>query len=142
MQVPTFEDVAALICRQTNLVAPVTEATVVQSDLGVYGDDLDELLWAYADRFGVDMAGYLWYFHNCEEGSNFGALFFAPPYKRVRGIPITVGTLHRFAVLRRWALDYPPHDVPRSRPDIRINQGCALLGLLFVLWALLGALGF
>lgn len=36
--------------------------------LGVVGDDCFEFITAFAKRFDVDMAGYLWYFHHGEEG--------------------------------------------------------------------------
>ncbi len=71
---------------QTGHRGPLTEATTLQSDIGVYGDDMGELLAAYAERFGVDIAGYLWYFHTGEEGCccSIGGAFFPPPNSACR----------------------------------------------------------
>jgi hypothetical protein len=131
--VPTFDEVAALVREQTAYSGPLTEATTLQSDIGVYGDDMVALLAAYSARFGVDLSGYLWYFHKGEEGFNIGGLFFPPPNARVQEIPITVGMLHRFSELGRWALEYPPHQPQRYRPDLWVN----LLLVLAVLGGLL-----
>jgi hypothetical protein len=117
----------------------VTEATSLQDDIGLYGDDIDDLMLEYSTRFGVDLTDYLWYFHTGEEGWNIGGLFFAPPNARVREIPITVGMLHRFATQGRWAIEYPKHDLPRWRLDILINLVVVILvfgsiGLLVICW--------
>ena len=118
---PTFDEVAELVRERTAYNGLLTERTALQSDIGVYGDDMDDLLAAYALRFGVDLAGYRWYFHTGEEGFNLGGLVFPPPNARVPDLPVTVGMLHRFAELGRWAAEYPPHDPPRHRPDIWVN---------------------
>jgi hypothetical protein len=94
----------------------------LQSDLGLYGDDIEDLLTEYAARFGVDLSGFVWYFHTGEEGNGgIGAALFPPPNRRVREIPITLGMLHRFAEAGRWAVEYPPHEPPRKRPDLWLN---------------------
>ncbi len=126
---PTFDEVAEFVKEHAAFRGPMTEATSLQSDIRLYGDDVDDLLAAYAERFGVDLTGYLWYFHTGEEGFNLGAVFFPPPNARVPEIPITLGMLHDFARRGRWAVEYPRHSPPRSRPDLRINQ---LLTLGFV----------
>jgi hypothetical protein len=42
---------------------------------------------------------------------------------------------------RRWGVEYPPHDPPRSRPDIRVNQLLALTCIAaVVVLAVLGCL--
>jgi Protein of unknown function (DUF1493) len=120
--VPTFHEVAVFVREETGFRGPLTEATSLQWDIGLSGYDMDTFLTAYAKRFGVDLSGYLWYFHTEEEGLNLGGLFFPPPNARVREIPITVGMLHGFAQLSRWAVEYPQHELPLSRWDIRLNQ--------------------
>jgi hypothetical protein len=133
--VPTFEEVAAVVREQTAHRGPLTEATTLQSDIGVYGDDMDDLLSAYSKRFGVDLSGYLWHFHTGEEGAfSIGGAIFPPPNARVQEIPITVGMLYRFAELGRWAVEYPPHKPPRRRPDLWINLAvvAAVLGFALV----------
>ena len=55
-------------------------------ELGIEGDDFSETIDLFAEKYEVDMSGYRWYFHHCEEGWNLGALFFKPPYGlRVNG---------------------------------------------------------
>lgn len=118
---PTFEEVTELVKSVTAYDQPLTESTTLQSDIGVAGVDMDHLLAAYSKRFGVDLSSYIWYFHTCEEFWNIGGLFFPPPNMRVKEIPITLAMLHHFAVLGRWAVEYPPHEPPRHRPDIWFN---------------------
>jgi len=93
---------------------------------GIEGDDASDFMDGFAARFGVDGQNYLWYFHHRDEGTNFGALFFAPPYRRVQRIPITTKILIEALETKRWPLAYPPHQMPTVRWDIRVNQ------LLFV----------
>lgn len=62
------------------------------TQLGLCGDDVDELLSVFASHYGVAMRAYLWYFHTREEGANPGALFFKPPNARVPYIPLTLAT--------------------------------------------------
>jgi hypothetical protein len=120
--VPSFDEVAGLVRKRAAVSAELTPGTALQSDLGLYGDDIEDLLAEYAARFGVDLSGYVWYFRTGEEGNGgFGAAIFPPPNRKVREIPITVGMLHRFAESGRWAVEYPPHDPPRRRPDLWIN---------------------
>lgn len=133
---PTFDEVAALVREETGSRGPITEATTLQKDIGVYGDDMDFLLSAYAERFRVDLSGYLWYFHTGEEGAfSIGGAIFPPPNERVREIPITVGMLHRFAEQGRWAVEYPPHELPRHRLDLWINLAILVTVLGFALAA-------
>jgi hypothetical protein len=140
--VPTFDEAAVFIREQTAYRGPLTETTTLQSDIGVYGDDLGELLNAYAERFGVDLAGYLWYFHTGEEGGpGIGGLFFPPPNVCVQEIPITLGMLREFAEQGRWAVEYPPHEHPWSRPDLCVNRLVALVFLAgMVLAVVLGCI--
>jgi hypothetical protein len=119
--------VATFVRAETGHRGPLTATTTLQADLGIGGDDLWELIDSYAARFAVDVSGFLWYFHSGEEGVfNLGGLFFAPPNALVRQIPITVGMMHEFAQRGRWDVEYPLHNPPQSRPDIRVNQLVAL----------------
>lgn len=98
------------------------------------GDDAFGFMDAFGERFGVDLENYRWYFHHGEEGSNFGGIFFKPPYRRVQRMPITPDTLIEAIETRLWPLRYPPHELPTVRWDIRINQlmlvvPLAMLGL-------------
>lgn len=102
---------------------------------GIIGDEATEFMGAFADRFDVVCEDYRWYFHHEEEGWNFGALFFAPPNRRVKRIPITPNILVRAIEAGEWPVQYPPHALPAARWDIRINQALLLVPLaLGALW--------
>ena len=137
---PSFDEIAEFVSEYTLVErSALTEATTLLGDLGIYGLDNDILMFKYSNRFGVDLSGYRWYFHNCEDGYNIGALFFRPPNKRVKHTPITIGTLHEFAQAGRWNIQYPDHSLPRCRLDTLINQIIAFFLLLFVVFALVAA---
>jgi hypothetical protein len=89
--------------------------------LGVVGDDFDELIGKFSERFKIKMDNYLWYFHADEEGQSIGGLFFRPPNKRVSRIPITPLKLLEIANVGYWNIDYPKHQLPKRRFDIMIN---------------------
>lgn len=113
----------------------MTEATSLQGDLRLYGDDINELMESYASRFSVDMSSYLWYFHTGEEGLNIpGGLFFPPPNQRVTEIPITVGLLLDCANAGKWNVEYREHSIPERRYDVVVNLGLVALFVLFLLY--------
>jgi hypothetical protein len=105
-------------------------------DIGVVGDDFDEMMHEFAEKFSVDMDQYLWYFHGDEEGSigSIGGFFFAPPYKRVNRIPVTPILLTEVANKGKWDIEYPDHRLPKWRFDVYINQaiGIAVLGIAVI----------
>lgn len=93
---------------------------------GIDGDDASEFMENFITRFEIDAANYRWYFHHGEEGTNYGGLFFAPPYRRVKRLPITPNILIEAIESKQWPLRYPVHSLPAVRWDTRVNQ------LLFV----------
>lgn len=97
---------------------------------GIDGDDAFDFMDSFAARFDVDAANYRWYFHHGEEGLNIAGLFFAPPYQRVKSIPVTTATLLEAIRSRRWPLEYPEHKLPRVRWDAWINLSVVLLLLV------------
>jgi len=103
------------------------------SEHGIYGDDFHELMDGFEKKFHVDMTGYKWYFHTHEEGTSIGGLFFTPPDKQVKRIPVTTSMLCDFANSGTWGLKYPPHELPKNRWDIIINM--ILIGLIGI-WIL------
>jgi hypothetical protein len=107
-------------------------------ELGVVGDDFHEMIEEYAKTFEVDMTKYLWYFHADEEGQNFGALFFKPPYLRVDRIPVNPRLLSEFAENKKWCIDYPEHKLPNKRIDLIINQIFIILSVIIalIIWVL------
>jgi hypothetical protein len=117
---------------------PLSDDADLLDELGIDGDDAFEFVHRFASKFDVEAGNYRWYFHHGEEGQNIGGLFFAPPYRRVEHIPISLNTLAEAVETKRWPIDYPAHDLPSVRWDIRFNQVFALLtfdGL--ALWLLL-----
>lgn len=101
---------------------------------GIEGDDASDFMDDFGVWFGIDGENYRWYFHHREEGTNFGGLFFAPPYRRVQRIPITPEILIEAVETKKWPLRYPPHQVPTVRWDVRMNQ--LLIVVLVVLLVL------
>jgi len=96
----------------------------VFKEVRIDGDDCDEFLLKYSEKYSVDMNDFLWYFHYQEEGSlsfSIGNLFFKNPRQRVKEIPITPKMLTEFANSKKWTIDYPEHKLPKYRYDILIN---------------------
>lgn len=93
------------------------------AEVGMVGDEFQEMIEKFADTFTVDMSDYLWYFHTDEEGyMSIGGIFFKPPYNRVTRIPVTPAMLTEFANKGKWDLKYPAHKLPAYRYDILINK--------------------
>jgi hypothetical protein len=123
------EDIVTQLRESTGFRGDIDLDSTLQVDLGVWGDDMDEVLSDYSERFHVDMKAYRWYFHTREEGQNFGSLFFRSPSDRVSQIPITVRMLKEFADSGTWSVAYPEHEFPQRRLDLILNQiiGLAVL---------------
>jgi hypothetical protein len=105
--------------------------------LGIDGDDAFAFMRGFTARFGVDAGDYRWYFHHQEEGWNFGGAVFPPPYRRVERMAITTSALVEAIETKRWPLEYPAHEVPAVRWDIRLNQLLVVLAvapLAFWVW--------
>ncbi|MBL0118014.1 MAG: DUF1493 family protein [Saprospiraceae bacterium] len=127
----------------TDIISFVAEGTVskkvyensdIDRDLRWTGDDFDELMEKYAQRYQVDMSSYLWYFHHAEEGNNFGSAFFRAPNELVEHIPVTPKLLFEFAQKGKWDLDYPEHTLPKRRYDLIANGVFWLVLLLIMIW--------
>jgi hypothetical protein len=136
---PSLADIHAFIGR----VAGVPEKCLLadcdlERDVGITGDDFDELIIAFAEEFGVNMDCYLWYFHHAEEVTfNPGALFFRPPYRRVKHIPVTPELLLSSASTGSWPDIYPEHSIPSRRYDLLLNYFLIAAGCLLLAVALL-----
>lgn len=118
-------------------IKPLSDDADLLGELGIDGDDAFEFMERFASKFDVEAGNYRWYFHHGEEGQNIGGLLFAPPYRRVDDIPISLNTLTEAVETKRWPIDYPAHELPSVRWDIRFNQVFALLafgGLALWLW--------
>lgn len=106
----------------------------VFAEVGVSGDDCDDLMITYQKKYQVDMSEYLWYFHHEEEGSwnSIGGSFFQRPNERVKRIPITPKMLTEFANSKKWSVDYPEHNLPKYRYDIIINWSFIILLIILI----------
>ena len=128
----TKEEMISFV-QETTGVDEVQSETDVFSGLGCTGDDFHELIDKYAKKYSVDMSSYLWYFHADEEGQNFGSIFFRPPYKRVKRIPVTPQMLSDFVNEGKWNINYPSHKLPKLRIDTFINLVLFLVVLFFLI---------
>jgi hypothetical protein len=98
-------------------------------DIGIEGDDFHEMIEKFSAKYSVKMDSYLWYFHTNEEGQNLG-IFFNPPYKRVKRIPVTPRMLSDFATKGFWDIKYPDHKIPDYRYDLIFNK--IVIGIFFL----------
>ena len=129
-----IEEICDFLADQTGTKRErIRDDTDITKDLGVDGDDWDDLLAAYRERFGVNLDGFLWYFHHGEEGFNLFGLVFWPPYWRVKRIPITPRILLESANQGHWCISYPPHTIPKHRYDMWANLGCLVVFLAVVI---------
>ena len=114
----------------------VAENSDIADDLGVDGDDFDELIGSFAKKYNVDVSSCLWYFHFAEEGSwnSIGKAFFSSPDQRVQRIPVTPLMLLEFARKGKWDIPYSDHTIPKRRYDIIINVLLIIGALIFVIY--------
>lgn len=128
----SLEEISLFLEKQIGCdLSEINPETDIHNDLGVSGDDFDEMMFEYSKKFKVDLKNYLWYFHSDEEGGwdSIGGSFFKPPYERVSRIPVTPILLLEFANLGKWDIKYPEHQLPKRRYDMIIN-GILVLSVL------------
>src|SRR4051812_41038763 len=92
-----------LISEQSGVDADqISFETRLNQDLGINGDDADELLPLYAEAFGVDMSGFQFhtYFQDEPHVLNFWRWWI--PGLRPKLDPITVRDLVEAATLKKW----------------------------------------
>ncbi len=114
----------------------VSENGDIGNDLGVDGDDYDELVHEFSKRYNVDISSCLWYFHWSEEGSwnSIGGSMFQSPDKLVKYIPVTPMMLAEFTKTGKWSIDYPEHKLPKRRYDVIINQILLLAFIVLLIY--------
>ncbi|AMA09453.1 DUF1493 family protein [Picosynechococcus sp. PCC 73109] len=132
---PTLDDIYQFI--QTEL--PKTEGDRLNATTDLFGtfdilaDDCATFMEKFAQKFKVDLDGYLWYFHHGEAGLNLGGFLIKPPYERVERIPITPEILLKAATKRRWKFSYPDHTLPKKRWDMVVNKIILFLVFFYIL---------
>jgi len=112
----------------------VFENSDVTEDLGVDGDDFDDLIADFSKKFNVDISSCLWYFHCGEEGNSIGGAFFKSPDRRVNHIPVTPLMLHAFVQKGKWDIQYPDHKLPKRRFDLHINLLLIVVFVVFLIY--------
>ena len=134
----SLNDIVDFVRAATGFEGEMSGSTGLEADVGIWGDAHDALMSQYAEKYGVDMSGYLWYFHTREEPffPSFGFVF-KPPYSRVTRMDITVGTLLEGANTGRWPVKYPPHSLPRYRYDVIASYVVIVAFIAVVAWAIL-----
>lgn len=115
----------------------LTSDSDVFSEVGIDGDDCDEFLHKYSEKYSVDMNDFLWYFHYQDEASltsfNIGDSLFKSPNQRVTTISITPKILTEFANSKKWNIDYPEHKLPKYRYDMIIQWFFIILLIILII---------
>ena len=132
---PTLDDIYQFIQAEI----PKAEGDRLGATTDIFGtfdiqaDDCATFMEKFAQKFKVDLDGYLWYFHHGEAGLNLGGFLIKPPYERVERIPITPEILLKAATKRRWKLTYPDHTLPKKRWDMVVNKIILFLVFFYIL---------
>ena len=107
------DDIAALATQFAGAKFTGDDDECLLTALGVAGDDADEFMLALSERFGVDLAGFLPYFHyNANEPPFIETAWpYTPDGRKLARIPVSLRLLTRAAEAGRWPDDYPPHQV-------------------------------
>ncbi len=93
------------------------------------GDDADEFIDGFSERFGVDLGGFVDVFHYDPDEPPMGRFrLLGPDGQKLERIPLTLAMLEAAARDGRWAYPYPPHEVKTSRV-----LGVAIWGLFIVM---------
>ena len=114
---------------------PPSDADLLDA-LRIDGDDVVDVISAFAMRFDVDLSGYRFYYHHSPEGFDLLTFvdmgFFSSAAFEGRRIPITIALLEQAAMLGRWPVDYPNLAATEaeyrrwSRWQTAIGLGCPL----------------
>ncbi|MEO0452419.1 MAG: DUF1493 family protein [Pseudomonadota bacterium] len=102
--------------------------------LRITGDDTDDFMIEFGQRFDVDLSNYNWYFHTEEEGYSIGSLFFKSLDRRVARIPITLEILANSIETKKWSVHYPEHTLPPFRKDLAVDRTLVIVALIFAIW--------
>lgn len=106
----TLEDIINFL-KDQSFEDEISPETNVCDEIGMRGDDFHEMMTAYAEKFSVDMTGYLWYFHSEEEGSWTSISLFPRANEQVKRIPLTPTMLTDLANSGKWNVVYPEHKI-------------------------------
>jgi hypothetical protein len=132
----TTDDIKDFFDKEWGHTEKLFPASDILEELGITGDDTDELLQKYARLYNVNMDGYLWYFHTEEEGMK---IFPVHAYERLGGkLPITLNLLADFANKGKWDYPYPEHDGSFINAEHRERRiGWAIVAMIIILLSLM-----
>jgi uncharacterized protein DUF1493 len=105
MNEPLTERVKLFVAKETRFpVRKMSLETRLQQDMGVDGDDAEELIFAFAVEFDVDMTGFQWARHFHSEAFLSSWLFTLLHRELVEpaDVPVTVQDLVTAAETRKW----------------------------------------
>lgn len=80
----------------------LTRQTTLNYDLGVDGDDADEVMSTFFERFQIEPGDYHWARYFGEEGFNPFSVLLALLRKKPKPVPLTLGMLESAAKNRIW----------------------------------------
>ena len=93
-----FEDVQAFVVEKIGVdEIEVTRETLLQSDLGIYGDDAVDFIVAFSKKFKVDISKFMAAEYFRPEGVDVLGLYLKSSHKHC----LTVGHLEKAATLGR-----------------------------------------
>jgi hypothetical protein len=83
----------------------LTRQTTLNYELGVDGDDADEVMAAFFERFQIEPGDYHWARYFGEEGFNPFSVLLAILRKKPKPVPLTLGMLEMAAKNRSWVTE-------------------------------------
>ncbi|MEJ8562801.1 DUF1493 family protein [Yoonia sp. GPGPB17] len=106
---------------------------------GVEGDDADELIIEFSEKFGVNIDDFLDYFHYVgDEPPGHRRVFPVDEQKQIIPFqPVTIDTFVQAVEIGRWPIVYPQHTVGESLRWRLLKIAAApllVMGILFLVW--------
>ncbi len=101
---PVWEEISTFLQQTLCLSAKrqLTRQTTLNYELGVDGDDADEVMGAFFERFQIAPGDYDWARYFGEEGFNPFSVLVAILRKKPKPVPLTLGMLEMAAKNRAW----------------------------------------
>lgn len=99
-----WDELVSFVASRTGFrkTASLSRRSTLNRDIGVDGDDADEFMGAYFDRFGVEGGDYDWSRYFGEEGFNPVSVLIDIVKRKPALRPLTLGMLELAAMTGRW----------------------------------------